>query len=420
MLDLTPSGDLDVLIVGARVAGSSLAILLGRQGRRVLLVDRDHFPSDTLSTHLLAPPAVAALAQLGVLADVEASGLRRLVRARSYVGECVLEGPMMPVPPGYGLAPRRDRLDWILIRHATAHATVTFQERTRAVGLLRDGERVVGAVLQDAQGHRREVRARAVVGADGKNSDVARWVQAPAYEEVPPLRPGYYGYYRDVTPLLDPTLELFFVGTHIGFIFPMEPGIDCLAMEITPEEFETFRKEPRQAFETRFREFPGMERRLRNATLDGRIMGIRGVENYFRTPFGPGWALTGDAAYCKDPSTGLGIGDAFTQAFLLAEAIASGLDGDWARELADYHKARDAMLMPLYQVTLSFTKAPPVPPESLDALHAVLSSPGLARTLTIGFAPTVQSSPAFTERERGMIEMFARAFAARRIHGHQG
>ena len=85
--------DLDVLVVGARVAGSSLAILLGRQGRHVHLVDRDRFPSDTLSTHLLAPPAVAALAQLGVLAEVEASGLRRLVRTRSYVGECVLEGP---------------------------------------------------------------------------------------------------------------------------------------------------------------------------------------------------------------------------------------------------------------------------------------------------------------------------------------
>ncbi|HUO62356.1 MAG TPA: NAD(P)/FAD-dependent oxidoreductase [Terriglobales bacterium] len=414
------ANDLDVLIVGARVAGSSLAILMGRQGRRVHLVDRDHFPSDTLSTHLLAPPAVAALAQLGVLAEVEASGLRRLVRTRSYVGECVLEGPMMPVPPGYGLAPRRDRLDWILIQHAISHSTVTFEERTRAVELLRDGERVVGAILQDARGQRREVHARAVVGADGKNSDVARWVEAPAYAEVPPLRPGYYGYYRNVAPLPDPTLELFFIDDHIGFIFPMEPGIDCLAMEITPEEFETFRKEPRQAFEARFREFPGMERRLRGATLDGRLMGIRGVENYFRIPFGPGWALTGDAAYCKDPSTGLGIGDAFTQAFYLADAIAAGIDGDWAKELADYHKARDAMLMPLYEATLSFTKAPPVPPESLDTLHAVLSSPGLARALAIGFAPTVQSSPAFTERGHTMITMFARAFAARRVHGHQG
>jgi flavin-dependent dehydrogenase len=412
--------ELDVLIVGARVAGSSLALLLGRQGRRVFLVDRDHFPSDTLSTHLLAPPAVAALQQLGVLADVEASGLRRLVRSRCYVGQCVLEGPMMPGPPDYALAPRRDRLDHILIRHATAHPTVEFQERTRAVDLLRDGPRVVGAVLQDGEGRRREVRARAVVGADGKSSDVARWVQAPAYEEVPALRPGYYGYYRDVVPLPEPTLELFFVDAHIGFIFPMEPGMDCLAMEIRPEDFEAFRREPRRAFEARFREFPGMERRLAGARLDGKVMGTRGIENYFRKPFGPGWALTGDAAYCKDPSTGLGIGDAFAQAFLLADAIASGLDGDWESALADYQKTRDAMLMPLYQATLAFTKAPPVPPASLDALHAVLSSPGLARTLAIGFAPTLQASPVFTDRTRAMAEAFSHAFAARRVHGRHG
>jgi flavin-dependent dehydrogenase len=73
--------DYDAIIVGARVAGSSLAILLGRQGRRVLLIDKDRFPSDTLSTHLLKPPAVELLGRLGALAEVEAPGLRRLARS---------------------------------------------------------------------------------------------------------------------------------------------------------------------------------------------------------------------------------------------------------------------------------------------------------------------------------------------------
>ena len=84
--------DYDVIIVGARVAGSSLAILLGRQGLRELLVDRDQFPSDTLSTHLLQPPAVEMLDRLGALADVEAPGLRRLGRLRTYLGDAVVEG----------------------------------------------------------------------------------------------------------------------------------------------------------------------------------------------------------------------------------------------------------------------------------------------------------------------------------------
>ena len=93
--------DVDVVIIGARVAGASLAILLGRQGRRVLLVDRDRFPSDTLSTHFLQPPAVEMLGQLGALADVEAGGLRRITRQRTYVEDCLFEaacGHRAPMP----------------------------------------------------------------------------------------------------------------------------------------------------------------------------------------------------------------------------------------------------------------------------------------------------------------------------------
>jgi 2-polyprenyl-6-methoxyphenol hydroxylase-like FAD-dependent oxidoreductase len=61
----------DVVILGARVGGGSLALALARQGYRVMLVDRDQFPSDTLSTHFMNPLAVGQLASLGVLADIE-------------------------------------------------------------------------------------------------------------------------------------------------------------------------------------------------------------------------------------------------------------------------------------------------------------------------------------------------------------
>src|SRR3954454_2125468 len=120
----------DVLIIGARVAGASLALLLGQRGWRVLLVDRDRFPSHTLSTHYMGPQAVPLLAQLGVLEDVEAAGFRRITRARTYVGDCLLEGPVAP-SDGYALAPGRDVLDATLIAHATRWPTVTFWEQTR-------------------------------------------------------------------------------------------------------------------------------------------------------------------------------------------------------------------------------------------------------------------------------------------------
>ena len=115
-------------------------------------------------------------------------------------------------------------------------------------------------------------------------------------------------------PLAEPTLELFFRPGQIGFIFPMQPGVDCLALEVQPDEFHTFRTAPLETFMSRFGVLTGMAAWLKDATLEGKLLGTRGVENYFRTPYGPGWALTGDAGRCRDPSTGSGIGDCLRQA----------------------------------------------------------------------------------------------------------
>ena len=380
----------DTVIVGARVAGASLALLLGQRGRRVLLVDRDRFPSDTLSTHFLQPSAVAALARLGVLPQVEASGLRRITRSRSYIEDCVLEGPYAGAPHAYALTPRRDRLDAILIAHARSQPSVEFCERTSVEGLVQEGERIAGVTLRTADGERRDVRARVVVGADGRHSQVARWVRAPRYHAVAAIRPIYYAYYHDVTPLPEPTAEFFFSEGLIGYLFPMEPGTDCLALEVQPHEFAAYRADAASCFDARFRTLPGMAVRMAHARRAGPVRGVRGIDNYFRTPYGPGWALTGDAGCCKDPSTGLGIGDAFTQAFLLAETLDATLAGaDWETTLAEYQRKRDAALLPAYRITIAFTEMADVPADSLAWLRATLASTYYTRLLATAFARAV-------------------------------
>src|SRR5574340_625328 len=146
--------DYDVIVVGARVAGASLALLLGQQGHRVLLIDRDSFPSDTLSTHFVGGVGIASLRRLGVLPDIEAVGFRRITRSRTWIDDCLFEGPAGP-EGAYSLAPRRD------------------------------------------------ARAQVVVGADGKFSKVAGWVKAERYADEPAMRPAYYGYFHGLTPLPD-------------------------------------------------------------------------------------------------------------------------------------------------------------------------------------------------------------------------
>jgi len=398
----------DVLVVGARVAGSSLALLLARRGHRVLVIDRDELPSDTLSTHFMNAMAVDQLAALGVLADVEAAGFRRITRTRTWVEDCCFEGPAGPAG-AYSLAPRRNVLDSVLIDHAV-RAGAEFAQRTRAESLIQEDGRVAGAVVRPLEGQPHEVRATVVVGADGRGSRVAEWVGAERYLEVPAMRPAYYGYYHGLEPLPEPALEMWFGGDQIGFVFPMRPGEDCIALEIQPEQFDTFRSSPREAFEERVRALPGLARRLSGAELEGRLMGTRGIDNFFRRPYGPGWALTGDAAYLKDPSTGTGVGDALRQSAMLAEALDAVLGGaGWEETLSAFHRQRDAAMMPAYQATLAHTRLRDQAPEQVAWTRTVLCSPRLTRALAHAL-PGLLPSVLPPEAMAGLAGL-ARAFA---------
>jgi len=403
----------DAIIVGARVAGSSLALLLGRQGWRVLLVDRAGFPSGTLSTHLVMSGPGSALDRLGVREEIEANGVRPMRRARTYVNDCLFEGPLTLAGPGsYLICPRREWLDQVLIDHAVQHPTVEFRERTSIEGLLWDDGRVVGVTVRTQNGRRFEARSRVVIGADGKHSRVAQWVGAASYNEVAMQRPVYYAYYEGVRPLAEPSFELFFDDEgHTALVAPMEPGVDCLILEILPEEFSAYRSAPAAAFEAGVRQLPGMASRLEGARRQGLIRGTRGVENYFRVPYGPGWALTGDAAYCKDPITGLGIGDAFTQAFFLRDALEAVFAGrDWRATMAAYQERRDRAVMPAYEQTVALARSSAVPPEAIGWVRAVVGNPWQARSLAVNMAGVVTAPGLFPEDTARMLARRADAF----------
>ncbi|MFG6113920.1 NAD(P)/FAD-dependent oxidoreductase [Halobacillus sp. MO56] len=344
--------DYDVIIVGARAAGASLAILLGRQGKKVLLIDKASFPSDTLSTHHLSH--LDYLRQLGVLEDVEKGGLRKITRMRTYIKDSLVEGPRT----SYTLVPKRDFLDYILTRHALDNSTVELREQTRAAGLIWNSDRVFGVEVINESGSKENIHAPIVVGADGMRSKIAEWVGAEKYNELPALRPVFYGYYQGLEPLEEPATEIFLQDGRIGFLFPMEHGRDCLGLEIHPDEFKEFASQPQKMFEHHYKQFYRMDKRMKQAALQGRITGSAGVENFFRTPYGKGWALIGDAGHSKDPSTGLGINDAFLQSFLLADAIEQYSGGaEWDEVMKEYHKKRDQQLMPSYELTLDYIQS---------------------------------------------------------------
>ncbi|MCA0971157.1 FAD-dependent monooxygenase [Halobacillus litoralis] len=338
----------DVIIVGARVAGSSLAILLAKQGKSVLLVDKASFPSDTLSTHHMSHTEY--LKELGVLEEVEKTGLRKIERMRTYIGSAFVEGPRA----SYTIIPRRDHLDYVLLKKAESFTDVEVMERTTVTNLVWEGEQVRGIEVVDQAGRTEQIEATWVVGADGKHSQVARFVEAAEYETHEPLRPVLYGYFKGIEPLSKPTTEIFLQEGRIGFLFPMEEGRDCLGIEIHPDEFKDMMKQSKESFEAMYREHYDMDRRMEGAELEGKIIGTKGMPNHFRQAYGKGWALIGDAGHSKDPSTGLGINDAFMQSFLLAEALNSE---DEETALQAYQQKRDEQLMPGFQLTIDYIKS---------------------------------------------------------------
>lgn len=165
----------DVIVVGARCAGASTALLLARRGHRVLLLDRGTFPSDmALSTHLVWPRGIAQLAEWGLRESLAGSGCPPLPTARMDFGEVVLEGPLEPageVAEAY--APRRSVLDGLLV-DAAVRAGAELRERTTVEALLRDGDRVIGVRGRSRGGRPLKAEASLVIGADGAHSTVAR------------------------------------------------------------------------------------------------------------------------------------------------------------------------------------------------------------------------------------------------------
>ncbi|MCM8747718.1 NAD(P)/FAD-dependent oxidoreductase [Thermomicrobiaceae bacterium CFH 74404] len=348
----------DAIVVGARIAGSATALHLARHGYTVLLLDRDRFPSPTLSTHLFFTDTLGAFRELGVLERVLAVDAPRLRWLRfPYVAAPFPEHDGLD----FALCIRREVLDTILLEQAAAQPGITVQAGTQVTGLIWDDDRVVGVRYRARRGRTEgEVRARIVIGADGRGSFVARAAGAVEYDAVPPLFAWYYAYMIDV-PLDDPPSAAAFRGPfpEVGaeysaaFIFPADGGLTLVGFGVEHAAFGRFRRNVRQSFFAGLRSLPAVWERVGQARLVSRVLGTGHLPNFFRAAWGPGWALVGDAGCHKDPHTVQGMGDAVRSARLLATALDRWWRGQASEEesLSWYQHERDADLRPMYDFT---------------------------------------------------------------------
>jgi 2-polyprenyl-6-methoxyphenol hydroxylase-like FAD-dependent oxidoreductase len=366
------SNQYDAIVIGARCGGAPTAMLLARAGHRVLLVDKATFPSDTMSTHLLHPPGVAALARWGILERLEATGCPPVNTYEFDLGPLSVSGSPRPVQgEGGALVPRRTVLDSLLVDAAVA-AGAELREGFPVDELLFDDGRVSGIGTRAPGGAQMTERARVVIGADGMHSLVAKAVRPRRYHEVARLTPLYYAYFSGLPVNEFKTYERAEDGRGWATT-PTHDGLTCIVQGWPQAEFEANRKDVEGAFMRTFDLVPEFAERIHAATRETRFVGSGNLPGFFRQPYGPGWALVGDAGHHKHPITGFGMHDAF----LDAELLASALD-DWLAEgrqyeesLGGYQRKRDERALPFYELTCDFAKLEPPEPD-LQGLIAAM------------------------------------------------
>ena len=327
----------DVVVVGARCAGSPLAVMLARRGLRVCVLDRARFPSDTPSTHVIQPCGVDVLSRLGVLDAILRAGAKPVERITFVVGDARVEAKNVEYGSSeFGLCVRRVVLDELLV-DAAASAGADVRTGTTVTGLLREEGRIVG-VESDAG----PVRATLVVGADGRRSTLARLVGAREYHVVPPGRMFAWGYFEGVGET-EGHLRLGRVGPLAFLSCPTDAGLFMAGIAPAMEDKHTFLADRERNFADGLRSWPEIGDLVDGASRVGPIRIVADWHSFMRTPFGPGWALVGDAGNFKDPTPAQGIADALRQNERLADTIEDGLGGvaDLDQALREWGQWRD-------------------------------------------------------------------------------
>ncbi|HSD23813.1 MAG TPA: NAD(P)/FAD-dependent oxidoreductase [Solirubrobacterales bacterium] len=362
----------DAIVIGGRCAGSPTAMLLARQGHRVLLVDKATFPSDTMSTHLVHPPGVAALHRWGLLERLEATGCPPVEKYSFDFGPITIAGTPRPIDGiarAYG--PRRTILDKLLI-DAAAEAGAEVREAFTVEEILGADGKVDGIRGHGKGGKSISARAEVVIGADGRHSRVAKAVEPEQYNQRPSRLAMYYAYWSGL-PVGGFETTIRAENRRGWAALPTHDDLTCVPFGWPREEFQANRKDIEGNFLKAVALAPEFAELVRGAKRESKFIGSAELPGYFRKPFGPGWALVGDAGYHKNPITAMGINDAFRDAELLSTGLHQALAGerDYEEAMGAYQRARDEEAIPVYEFTDEFATMEPPPQEMQQLLGAI-------------------------------------------------
>jgi|HubBroStandDraft_6_1064221.scaffolds.fasta_scaffold49149_3 flavin-dependent dehydrogenase len=323
----------DVLIVGGGIAGSTLAILLGRQGFTVEIFEQGRFPKEKPCGEGLMPAGVAVLRRAGL---AEAVGGVPFYGVRYHTNDFTVQGSF---PRTHGVATagrgqRRRYLDEVLFRTARDTRGVTAHTGTRVDQLLREHGRVVGAVVAG-----KPRRADLVVAADGIHSRTRHLLRLDT-----PLQRKRFGVLTHFQlargQKQPPWVDVFLAPGYELYVTPLPDG-EVLVAGLADAGALT--QPIAKTFSQWWSSQPLLTARLEGARQVSSIQCIAPLAGKAKCGVAPGIILLGDAAEFIDPITGGGMTHALVTAELLAHRIllATTNPDDW---IWDFERERRTML----------------------------------------------------------------------------
>ena len=355
------STDYDVVVVGASLAGCTAATLLGRAGTRVALLEQRPDPAayKTICTHFIQPSATPAIERLGLAERIEAAG-----GVRGGVELWTRFGWVRPplgddfVYPRYGYDIRREKLDPMVRELAAEVPGVELLLGETATALLGTNGRPTGVRVVDRERREREIAARMVVAADGRDSQLAR-LSGEKTRVMRHGRFGYFAYYRNLPLPTGDSIMLWLLDPDVAYAFPEEDGITLVGTFQTKDRESWFKRDLDANFEAYFRGLPNCPD-LATGERISKILGKLDMPNTARRAGRPGLAFVGDAAMSADPLWGVGCGWAFQSGEWLADELAKAFhngssDADLDAGIERYRKRHRRELLGHFLMTSDYS-----------------------------------------------------------------
>jgi len=367
----------DVAVVGASIAGCTTARLFGLAGVRVALIEQRPDPDayKVVCTHAIQPSATPTIERLGLAPLLEARGAVR-AGARAWTPHGGWIDFPDDLPRAWGVT--RRTLDPILRRLAAETPGVELMLGRTVTGVIRDGDRVAGVRMTDADGNEHQLRAKLVVGADGRGSNVARLARVPGRVR-PHGRFFYFAYWRGWKPATT-DFRLWLLDPDAGALFPNEDGLAVLVVGRTHAALPKFRADLEGEYMRALAEYPdGLD--LSGAERVSKIIGKLDMPNVMRPAARPGIAFVGDAALAADPLFGVGCGFAFQSGEWLVDETSAALlgDGELDRALNRYARVFRRRLGMHHWVMADFASGRQLLPAERFSMRAAANDEAVAR-----------------------------------------